>query len=151
MRADSASFEGGMVLAKRSITWLDPSRPPICVVRQLSFLAMVPDGSCNSKTGSCNAPAMPSPASEGPVARIITRFGVGPTMMNPPMRLPSPGVTGNRVEMLRADAGTGVVEYFEPPTVRLWTPSLEAVTTSAKLRCAVPSREGVAPPAVKAK
>src|SRR5436190_24106569 len=84
------------------------------VVCQLSLQPIkAPLPSCSSNVGSASAPGTlyGGAPSSGPMARIITLFGVVPCTMNPPIITLSPVCTKARVEMLpsRATAvGVGV-------------------------------------------
>src|SRR5437899_1111712 len=82
------------------------------VVCQLSLLPIkAPVPSCSSNVGSSNGLGTPYWLSSGPMARIITLFGVVPCTMNPPIITLSPVCTKERVEMLPSRAiaaGVGV-------------------------------------------
>src|SRR5437763_13079620 len=82
------------------------------VVCQLSLDAIkAPLPSCSSNVGSASAPGTlyGGAPSSGPMARIITLFGVVPCTMKPPIITSSPVCTKERVEMLPSRAiGVGV-------------------------------------------
>src|SRR6266699_864455 len=86
--------------------------PPMIVVCQLSLEAIkAPLPSCSSNVGSANAPGTlyGGAPSSGPMARIITLFGVVPCTIKPPIITLSPVWTRARVEMLPSRAiGVGV-------------------------------------------
>src|SRR5213083_147094 len=66
---------------------------------QLSFVAIVPLASCNSRVGFATAPGRPL---EGPIARTANRFEAEPRMMKPAMSALSPVPTCIRVERFTA-------------------------------------------------
>src|ERR1051326_1717832 len=76
-----------MVVAFNSASWLS---------RQLSFAAIVPDASCNSRVGSARFSLT---GRKGPSARIRIFFGCEPVTVNPAIKTLSPDPTASRVEM----------------------------------------------------
>src|SRR6478735_3654629 len=84
--------------------------PPICVLFQSSFLAMVVLESWISNVGLPMASAIPNGTSDGPIARTMIFFieAGGPWTMNPSIKMLSPVRTGRRVEMLVTSPGLAV-------------------------------------------
>src|ERR1043166_9353841 len=103
MIAASRESCGATPVASISVRWVS------C---QLSFTAMVvPLDPKRRKFGSRTTFGTPTPASEGPMPRMITRFGTSPVTMKPPTMTPSPASTRTRVEMVSAcAAGLGLGE-----------------------------------------
>src|SRR5215218_7807652 len=79
--------------------------PPISVVCQSRFMAIVFALSCNSSCGLASGFRMPNAPNEGPRPRINTFLGTEPLMMRPAIRTLSAVPTCMRVEMLPSVAG----------------------------------------------
>ena len=98
---------------------------------QLSLVAIVPELSCNSKTGSANAPTNPL---EGPIPRMASRFDAEPRMMNPPMSALSPVPTCMRVESWTSRPGAAITV-----TVNLCETVPPSKSVAVTVTCAVPT------------
>src|SRR5881227_2037633 len=109
--ADSDSFPGASPVASISARWDE---------RQLSFVIGVnPAGPLRVIVGSARTFDKPNWASDGPNARMRTRLGAVPVIMNPPMPTFSAVRTRNRVERFTVcDAGGAVSTTVIEPSAR---------------------------------